>query len=304
MLGSPLTKGTWFSKAVFNLSTSVRRLGVIRALLNTQSQLQWSLIILHHYLPFANMQSTEIFELKFGNCYQILTIICSQRSVIFSRAWLLPSLCISPASSSEPSLLVQLRERDSSQGECLDINHIGGKKRKQNNNPIIFSHWPRFAASLSRSKVICDSRGSSESQRINLLSHAPVPSCSLSCTWELFKPESRGRGEEVHAQQREESWRKQEYYMRQSDFHLELLITRLLKTRIPEEHHWNCPRCASFSPWKVSAAEQRGWSCPPVWCPGGLAGGTGAHTMQQVPGEEQGANIALAKEKRSTWKCC
>lgn len=82
----------------------------------------------------------------------------------------------------------------------LAINHIEGEK-KTNPKPSIFSHWPRFAASLSRSKVICGSRGSSESQRINLLSHAPVPSCSLSCTWELFKPGSRGRREGVHTQE-------------------------------------------------------------------------------------------------------
>lgn len=208
---SPLTKGTCFSKAVFNLSTLVRRLGAIRALLNIQSQLQWWLIFLHHYLAFANMKSTEIFELKFGNCYQILTIICSQISVIFSRAWLLLSLCISSVSDIGPSLLVQPGGRDSSQCECLAINHCGKKKTKQKTNnpkPTIFPPWLRFAASLSRWKVICDSRGSGGSHRMNLLSHAPLPCCSLSCTWELFKPESRGRGQGLHTQQCKSHWKK------------------------------------------------------------------------------------------------
>lgn len=187
----------------------MRRLGVIRALLNIQSQLQWWLIFLHHYLAFANMQSTEIFELKFGNYYQILTIICSQISVIFSRASLLQSLCISPASDSEPSLQVQFGERDSSQCECLAINHIGKIKTKLICPGLsIFSHLPRFAASLSRLKVICGSRGSGESQRINLLSHTPVLSCSLSCTWELLKPENSTRGEGVHTQENKGNWKK------------------------------------------------------------------------------------------------
>lgn len=83
------------------------------------------------------------------------------------------------------------------------------EQNKTNNpKPTIFPPWLRFAASLSRWKVICDSRGSGGSHRMNLLSHAPLPCCSLSCTWELFKPESRGRGQGLHTQQCKSHWKK------------------------------------------------------------------------------------------------